>query len=321
MIARIVVLIAAATLPLAAISQEYPGKPVRMIVPFPPGGVMDVTTRTVAAPLSEALGQPLLVENRPGSGGNIGTDTVARAAPDGYTLLVVGDHNTIAPALYSKLSYDIVKDFAHITNLVVGAHVFVAHSSLPMNTLKEVIDYAKVHPGELAYASPGNGTAQHLGAEIIKAMAGDLKITHIPYKGGGQAISDVAGGQVKLGMLGLAPVLPHIKSGKLKALAVTGKRRVAILPDVPTVAESGLLGFETVQWYGVSAPAGTPPAVVSRLHAELVKAVRKQQVVERLAAVGLEVAPSASPAEFARFIREDMAKWPPVVKSAGAKVD
>jgi tripartite-type tricarboxylate transporter receptor subunit TctC len=320
MISRFAVLLAAAALPLAAISQDYPAKPVRMVVPFPPGGVMDVTTRTVAAPLAEALGQSVIVENRPGSGGNIGTDAVARSAADGYTLLVVGDHNTIAPALYSKLSYDIAKDFVHITNLVVGSHAFVAHSSLPMNSLKEVLDYAKKHPGELAYASPGNGTAQHLGAEIIKTMAG-VQITHIPYKGGGQAISDVAGGQVKLGMLGLAPVLPHIKSGKLKALAVTGKKRVGVLPNVPTVAESGLPGFETVQWYGVSAPAGTPPAVVKRLHAELVKAVRQPQAVERLASVGMEVQPSASPEEFARFIREDMAKWPPVVKSAGAKVD
>ena len=172
----------------------------------------------------------------------------------------------------------------------------------------------------MSYASPGNGTAQHLGAELIKAMAG-IDITHIPYKGGGQAIGDVVGGQVKLGMLGLAPVLPHLKSGKLKALGVTGRQRVPILPDVPTIAESGLPGFETIQWYGVAAPAGTPPAVISRLYAEFVKAVRNPVTAERLAAVGMEVAPSASPAEYAKFVREDMAKWPAVVKTAGAKVD
>lgn len=301
-------------------AQEFPSKPIRVIVPFPPGGVMDVSTRAVALPLQESLGQSIIVENRPGSSGNIGADSVARATPDGYTLLVIGDHSAIAPALYSKLSYDLLKDFEPITNLVLGSHVLVAHSSLPINSVKELIAAAKKSPGELSYASPGSGTAQHLGAEMIKSMAG-IDITHIPYKGGGQAIGDLVGGQVKLGMLGLAPVLPHLKSGKLEALGVTGKKRVAILPDVPTIAESGLPGFETIQWYGVVAPAGTPPAVVRKLHAELVKAVRQPATVERLAAVGMEVSTSASPAEYARFIREDMAKWPAVVKAAGAKVD
>jgi tripartite-type tricarboxylate transporter receptor subunit TctC len=320
MLARILSAIAAAAVTFAAAAQDFPSKPIRLIAPFPPGGVLDVSARAVAAPLQESIGQSVIVENRPGSGGNIGTDSVARAAPDGYTLLVMGDHNTIAPALYSKLSYDIVKDFAPITNLVVGSHVLVAHASLPIGSVKELIEQAKKRPGELSYASPGNGTAQHLGAEMLKVMAG-VDIAHIPYKGGGQAIGDVVGGQVKLGMLGLAPVLPHLKSGKLKALGVTGRKRVAVLPDVPTIAESGLPGFETIQWYGIAAPAGTPPAVIQKLHAELVKAVRQPAVVERLAAVGMEVAPSASPADFARFIREDMGKWPAVVKTAGAKVD
>jgi tripartite-type tricarboxylate transporter receptor subunit TctC len=306
---------------LAASAQTYPSKPIRLVVPFPPGGVMDTSTRAIAAPLQESLGQSILVENRPGSGGNIGTDSVARAAPDGYTLLIIGDHNTIAPALYSKLTYDFVKDLAPITNLVVGSHVLVAHGSLPISSVKELIADAKANPGKHSYASPGNGTAQHLGAELLKVMAGNLQITHIPYKGGGQAIGDVVGGQVKLGMLGLAPVLPHIKSGKLKALGVTGKKRVAILPDVPTIDESGLPGFETIQWYGVSAPAATPPAVIQKLHGELVKAARHPAAIERLAAVGMEVSTSASPAEYAKFLREDMAKWPAVVKAAGARVD
>lgn len=315
------VIFASLWLAIAAAAQDYPSKPVRLIVPFPPGGVMDVTTRAVAGPLQESLGQPIVVENRPGSGGNIGTESVARAAPDGYTLLVIGDHNTIAPALYSKLPYDFLKEFVHITNLVTGSHVLVAHASLPIHSVRELIAEAKRNPGQLSYASPGNGTAQHLGAELFKVMAGNLQITHIPYKGGGQAISDVVGGQVKLGMLGLAPVLPHIRSGKLKALGVTGRQRVAILADVPTIAESGLPGFETLQWYGVSAPAGTPQSVVQKLYAEIVKAVRHPAAAERLAAVGMEIAPSASPADYARFIREDMAKWPAIVKAAGAKVD
>ena len=305
----------------AAGAQGYPDRPVRMLVPFPPGGVMDVSARTVAPFLQQALGQPVIIENRPGSGGMLGTDAGAHAAPDGYTLTVIGDHNTIAPALYARLNHDIVKDFAPITKLVIGSHVLVAHASLPVSSIQELIAAAKAHPGELSYASPGNGTAQHLGAEMFKVMAGNLQITHIPYKGGGQAIGDVVGGQVKLAMLGLAPALPHIKSGKLKALGVTGRKRVAVLPDVPTIAESGLPGFETLQWYGVAAPAGTPPAVIQRLYTELVKAVRQPAAVERLASVGMEVAPSASPGEFARFIREDMVKWPAVVKAAGARID
>jgi len=305
----------------AARAQDFPNRPIRMIVPFPPGGVMDVTTRAVAAPLQESLGQSVLIENRAGGGGNIGTEVVARSAPDGYTLLVIGDHTTIAPALYSHLSYDFLKDFAPITNLVTGSHVLVAHSSLAINNVQQLIAEAKKHPGQLSYASPGSGTAQHLGAEMLKTMAGGLEITHIPYKGGGQAITDVVAGQVKLGMLGLAPALPHIKSGKLKALGVTGTKRVAVLPDVPTIAESGLPGFVTLQWYGVAAPAGTPQPVIRKLYAELVKALQHPATVERLTAVGMEVAPSASPAEYAAFIREDMAKWPAVVKSAGARVD
>ncbi|HTO51299.1 MAG TPA: tripartite tricarboxylate transporter substrate binding protein, partial [Burkholderiales bacterium] len=277
-------------------AQDFPNRPIRMIVPFPPGGVMDVTARAVATPLQEGLGQSVIIENRPGGGGNIGTEVVARAAPDGYTLLVIGDHTTIAPAIYSHLSYDFLRDFAPITNLVTGSHVLVAHSSLAINNVQELIAEAKKHPGELSYASPGSGTAQHLGAEMLKAMAGGLQITHIPYKGGGQAITDVVGGQVKLGMLGLAPALPHIRSGKLKALGVTGAKRVAILPDVPTIAESGLPGFVTLQWYGLAAPAATPQAVIQRLYAEAVKAVQHPATVERLAAVGMDVAPSASPA-------------------------
>jgi tripartite-type tricarboxylate transporter receptor subunit TctC len=310
-----------ALLPLSLHAQDYPVKPIRLVVPFAPGGVMDLTARSIAAPLGELLGQSVLVENRPGGGGNIGTDAVARSAPDGYTLLMLGDNNTIAPALYAKLNHDVVRDFAPVTNLVSGSHVLVAHPSLPAGNIRELIAYAKKHPKELSYASPGNGTAQHLGGEMFKMMAGGLEITHIPYKGGGQAIGDVVGGQVMLGVLGLAPVIPHLKAGKLKALGVTGKHRVAILPDVPTIAESGLPGFETLQWYGVVAPAGTPAAVIAKLHAELLQAARAPLFVERLAAAGMEVAPNARPEDFARFIREDIARWPAIVKAAGASVD
>ena len=311
----------AALLPLAAHAQDYPSKPIRIVVPFAPGGVMDLTARSIAAPLGEALAQSIVIENRPGGGGNIGADAVARATPDGYTLMMLGDNNAIGPALYSKLNHDVLKDFAPITNLVTGSHIFVAHPSLPVNNIRELIAYARAHPKELSYASPGTGTAQHLGGEMFKVMAGGLDITHIPYKGGGQAIGDVVGGQVKLAVLGLAPAIPHLKAGKLKALGVTGKRRVAILPDVPTIAESGLPDFETLQWYGVVAPAGTPAPVIAKLHAELLKAARAQAFVERLSAAGMDVATSAQPEDYGRFIRTDMAKWPAVVKAAGAKVD
>ena len=321
MISLLARLALAALLPLTAHGQEYPTKPVRLIVPFAPGGVMDLTARSIASPLGEALGQAVVVENRPGGGGNIGTDSVAQAAPDGYTLLMAGDNNSIAPALYAKLNHDVMRDFAPISNLVTGAHIFVAPLSLPASSIRELAALAKARPGALSYASPGNGTAQHLGGEMFKLMAGGLQITHIPYKGGGQAIGDVVGGQVSFGVLGLAPVIPHLKGGKLKALGVTGKRRVAILPDVPTLAESGVPNFETLQWYGVVAPAATPAPIIARLHAELLKAARTQAFVDRLTAAGMDVVTSPQPEDYQRFIRDDMAKWPAVVKAAGARVD
>ena len=321
MISLLARLALAALLPFAAYAQEYPTKPVRLIVPFAPGGVMDLTARSIASPLGEALGQAVVVENRPGGGGNIGTDVVAQAAPDGYTLLMAGDNNSIAPALYAKLNHDVLRDFAPISNLVTGAHIFVAPLSLPANSIRELAALAKARPGALSYASPGNGTAQHLGGEMFKLMAGGLQITHIPYKGGGQAIGDVVGGQVSFGVLGLAPVIPHLKGGKLKALGVTGKRRVAILPDVPTLAESGVPNFETLQWYGVVAPAATPAPIIAKLHAELLKAARTQAFVDRLTAAGMDVVTSPQPEDYQRFIRDDMAKWPAVVKAAGARVD
>jgi tripartite-type tricarboxylate transporter receptor subunit TctC len=218
-------------------AQEFPNRPIRMVVPFPPGGVMDVTVRAVAGPLQESLGQSIVVENRPGSGGNIGTEAVARATPDGYTLLVIGDHTAIVPALYSKLAYDFMRDFVPITNLVTGSHVLVAHSSLPISNVRELIAEAKKNPGQ---------SELRLARQRHRAAP---RRRDARTRGGGQA-TDVVGGQVKLAMLGLAPALPHLKSGKLKALGVTGSKRVTILPEVPTIAESALPGFETLQWYG-----------------------------------------------------------------------
>jgi len=242
---------------------------------------------------------------------------VARAAPDGYTLLMYADVNVIAPAVYPKLNHDPIKDFAPITNAILGTHLIVAHPSVKANTLKELIELAKREPGKLTFGSPGTATPQHLAGELFKQQAGGLDIQHVPYRGGGQLISDLVGGQIPLGLIGLPPTLPHIRAGKLKVFAVTARKRSPSLPDVPTVEEAGLPGYETVQWLGPAAPAGTPKPVIDRLHAEFVKALRNPTVVERLTAAGLEVAPSASPEAYGEFIRAEYARWPAIVKAAG----
>ena len=300
-------------------AQSYPAKPITIVVPYAPGGVTDVLSRIFAQKLSEQMGKQVTVENKPGAGGNIGTDFVARSAPDGYTIVMMIDTNTIAPALYAKLNSDPIKDFAPITLVAIGAHIIVAHPSFPGNTVKDLIDYVKQHPGE-PYASSGNGTAQHLGMELFKMMTG-VNLQHVPYKGGGQAIIDLVGGQVKVAILGIAPVLAFVKAGKLKAIAVTGEKRSSTLPNVPTVMESGVPGFSTLQWFGALAPAGTPAPIIARLHAEFLKAAQDPGVVEKLAAISLDVRTSPTPEDLTRFMKEDMPKWPPIVKAAGVKVD
>lgn len=302
--------------PWSATAQGWPVKPVKIIVPHAPGGVTDVVTRTVAQPISEALGQAVVVENRPGAAGLLGTDMAAKAPADGYTLLMFVDTNTIFPSTVKQLQHDPVTSFTPITLLGRGSHVLVAHPSLPVANLQELIAYAKKHPRELSYASPGTGSPQHLGFEIIKNTSG-IDVVHIPYKGGGQAIVDVLGGTVKLGMLGMAPALPHLKAGKLKALAVTGGKRSNVLPDVPTVAESGFPGFETGQWQGIVAPAGTPQAAIQRMHDELVKVMRQPAVAEKLASIGMDTTTSATPEDFAKMLQEELKRWPSVVKAAG----
>jgi hypothetical protein len=307
-------------LPASAQADSWPAKkPIRLIVHFAPGGVLDIITRALSGPLAQELGQSVVVENKAGAGGNIGTDFVARAAPDGYTALMYSDPNTIAPALYSKLNHDPLRDFDPVTLLSVGSHVLVAHQSVPVRSLAELIDYVKKNPGKLSYATPGNGTAQHLGGETFKAMAG-LDIAHVPYKGGAQAIVDVVSGQVPLGMLGFAPALPHIRSGRLSALAVTGEQRIALLPDVPTMQELGIK-MVTLQWMGISLPKGTPREIVERLHHATVRASRDEQFISRVEAIGMSVKVSTKTSDFAEFIRQDIARWPAMVKTAGAKVD
>ena len=301
-----------------AATQPYPSKTITIVVPFASGGVTDVVTRLFAQKLTARMGQPVVVENKAGAGGTIGTDFVARSAPDGHTLVMMLDSNTIAPALYAKLGSDPIKDFAPITMVAIGSHIVVAHPSFAPNTIKELIDYAKQRPGE-PYASTGNGTAQNLGMEALKLKTG-IDLRHVPYKGGGQAINDVVGGQVKVAVLGLAPALPFLKSGQLKALALTGEKRSPILPNVPTVAET-VPGFATLQWFAVLAPAGTPQDVIAKLHSEFVQVAGDAEIRQRLGAVGLEVRTSASPADLKRFMEQDLLKWPPLVKAAGVKIE
>lgn len=298
-----------------AAAQAYPNRPIKMVVPHAPGGVTDVVTRIFVQPLSEALGQSVVVENRPGASGLLGTEVAAKAPADGYTLLQFVDTNTIFPSVMKQIAHDPERSFVPISLLVRGSHVIIAHPAVPANNLKELIAYAKSKPGEVAFASPGIGSPQHLAAEIVQSEAG-IKLNHVPFKGGGQAIGDVVGGHVPIGFLGMAPVLPFVRDGKLKIIAVTGASRSPLLPDSPTVAESGIPGFQTIQWQGLVAPAGTPDAVIQRLHAETVKVMQMPAVVERLRGIGMEVATN-SPAEFRTMIASELKRWPGVVQKAG----
>ena len=301
-----------------ASAQSWPSRPIRIVVPYAPGGASDVAARNVAQPLSEALGQPVVVENRAGAGGLVGTEAVASAPADGYTLLLYVENNTIFPSTVKDLRHDPVASFTPVSVLVRGSNVLAATPALPVNNLQELVKYAKEHPNALSYATPGTGTSQHLAFEIIRNAA-DVDIVHVPYKGGGQAIIDLVGGKVELGMIGIAPTLAHIKAKSIKPLAVTGRTRSPMLPDVPTVAESGFPGFAAEQWLGIVAPAKTPPAIVARLHDEIAKIMRQKPMIERMAALGMEAAPSASPDEFAALIRDELKRWNAAAKSARLK--
>ncbi|MEY4712500.1 MAG: hypothetical protein RIS88_1950 [Pseudomonadota bacterium] len=306
-----------AVIALPAFAQSaYPNKPVTVVVTFAAGGVADAVGRLYAQKLTARTGQQFTVDNKAGAGGTIGTDFIARARPDGYTLGIFLDSNTIAPALFAKVNSDPIKDFTPISMLAVGAHIVVVHPSLPVNSLRELIDYAKANPGT-PYASPAQGTAQHLGMEMIKTRAG-IDLTHVPYKGGGQAITDVVGGQVKVAILGMAPVLPFLKSGQLKAIAVTGEKRTPALPGVPTVSET-LPGVSTLQWFGLVAPAGLPQDLVQKLHREVIAISQDPEVEQKVASVALETRISANPSDLTRFMEQDLPKWPPLVRAAGLK--
>jgi tripartite-type tricarboxylate transporter receptor subunit TctC len=315
---------AGAALALASVAgaqaPAYPTKPIRLVVPFPPGGATDILARAVAQKLTEAWGQQVLVDNRPGAGGNIGSELVAKAAPDGYTLEMgtVGTH-AINASLYAKMPYDHVKDFVPVILVAGVPNVLVVHPSVPVNSVAELIAYAKANPGKLNFASSGSGTSIHLSGELFKVMAG-VQMTHVPYKGSAPAMQDLLGGQVQLMFDNLPPALPQIKGGKLRALAVTSVTRAPALPDTPTVAEAGLPGFEASSWFGVLAPAGTPPAIVAKLNAEIAKWLATPEAKEKMLALGAN-AVGGPPEDFAKHIAAETTKWAKVVKESGAKVD
>ena len=300
-------------------AQSFPTGAVRILVPFQPGGLTDILARTVAAPMSEGLRVPVVVENKPGASGNLAAEAIAQSAPTGQSLLMgsIGT-NAVNQLLYSRMPYDTMKDFAPISLVGYGTLLLVVNPSIPAKDLKELLALARAKPGSLTYASGGSGASQHLAGELLKSMA-KVDILHVPYKGIVQGVTDVVGGQVSM-TFDLATVLPHVKTGRLRPIAVANRSRVAALPDIPTIAEAGVPGYEASAWYGLFAPAGTPPATISRLHSEVVKALAKPDVRERLSAIGAEPGGN-SPAEFAAFIVAEVAKWAKVTREAKMKLD
>jgi len=297
----------------------WPSRPVRFILPFPPGGGTDILGRLIAERLSAGLGQPVVTENRGGAGGNVGAEAAARSSPDGYTLVLVAPSLAISPTLYSKINYDPVKDFAPVSLVATVPNVMITQASAPVQNLQEFIAYAKAKPGALNFGSGGAGTSNHLAGELFNIVTG-AKLVHIPYKGVNLAMQDVLAGNVHLVFIGIPAAAPHIKAGKLRALALVAPQRSSALPEVPTVAEAGLRDFEVTTWYGVLAPAGTPRNVVTRLNAELGRIMHSPELKEKLAATGTEPLTS-TPEEFADYIKREIAKWGEVVRKAGVKAD
>jgi tripartite-type tricarboxylate transporter receptor subunit TctC len=320
----VMALLLPAVIPLAtsapAAAQVYPSKPIRLVLPYPPGGGSDTIARPLAQKMSEGLGQQVVVENRGGAGGNIGMEAVARSAPDGYTLVfALTAQLAVNPGLYPKLPYDPVRDYAPITLLGSGGYILVVHPSLPVKSVKELVAFAKARPGQIAYSSSGNGSGGHLAVELFNNMAG-IRMLHVPYKGGGPALMDMIAGQVQLLFATQLASWPHVQSGRIRALAVSTAKRPASLPDLPTVAEAGVPGFDAGVWYAVLAPAGTSREIVMRLNGEIARVLSQPDYRNLL--VSNTIDPIGSPPEeLARTIKSEIAKWARVIKDAGVRVD
>jgi tripartite-type tricarboxylate transporter receptor subunit TctC len=303
----------------AAHAQQYPSKPVRLVVGYPPGGAVDAIARVLAQPLGQAFGQQFVIENRGGASGIIGADVTAKSPPDGYTLIVLSGTHTVNPSLYKKLPYDTERDFAAISMLASSAYILVVHPSLPVKSVRELIAFAKKNRGQINYASSGNAGMPHLSGELFKVKSG-IEMTHIPYKGSAAVTTAVLSGEVPIMFSNLISTMPQVQAGRFRALGVTGLARIAAAPDVPTIAEAGLPGYEVVGWYGFMAPANTPAEIINRLSAQTAKALQAPEVLKRFANEGID-AVGSTPEAFAKVIREDIVKWGEVVRQSGAKVD
>jgi tripartite-type tricarboxylate transporter receptor subunit TctC len=312
--------VALTTIGAASAQPTYPAKPIRYVVPFPAGGPLDIVARAIGQELNRSWGQPVIVDNRPGAGGNIGAELVAKSPPDGYTILMgaVSTH-AINPTLYTRVAYDPIKDFAPITLITSVPNVLVVHPSVPAKTVSELIAVAKAKPGQLNFASGSTGSAGHLAGELFKTMAG-VDMVHVPYKGAAPAVVDLIAGHVSLMFDNMSSALPTIKSGRVRAIAVTTLKRSPMLPQLPTISEAGLRGFDVSTWFGVFAPGGTPPDIVSKLNTEIVRILSTAEMKERLAQLGAEPA-GGKPEEFAAFIRSEIPKYAKVIRASGAKAD
>jgi tripartite-type tricarboxylate transporter receptor subunit TctC len=316
---RAVTLVAAVFACAGALAQSYPSRPIRLIVPFTAGGGTDISARIVGQRLGERLGTSIVIDNRTGAGGMVGTEIVARASPDGYTLVLVSSSHAINPSLHRAMPYDAVKDFAPVTLVVLSPGILVVNPAIPARSVKEFIELVRSKPGQLTYASAGSGTPVHLSMELLKSVAG-IDIVHVPYKGSAAVMTDILSGRIAAMIPSVASVLPLVKAGKLNALAVTSRTRTAAAPDVPTMIEAGVPGYDAASWYGLLAPAATPRAIINRLNAETVQVLRMDDVRERLIGQGLDPVGN-SPQEFAARIGEEIAKWRGVVKAAGVKLE
>ncbi len=319
-VSRLFTLALALAFPLAAFSQAFPSKPMRIVVPFTPAGAVDIATRATANEMTKILGHPVAVENKPGAGGNLGVLDVARSAPDGYSMVMsTSGIQAINPALYAKMPLDVNKELTPVAPIVSLSNVLVVHPSVPAKSVKEVIELAKKQPGKWTYASSGNGTSIHMSGAMFTQLTG-TDIVHIPYKGSAPAITDLLAGQTNMMFDNIPSALPHIKSGKLRALATTGAKRDPALPDLPTVAESGVKGYESGVWFGIMVPAATPREVVMKLNAAAVQAAKAPEFVKRMTDLGYNIIPG-TPEQMATMLKEEVARWAPIVKASGAKVD